>query len=899
MDYIDLGYDNFLTINSLNRVDIDNSGLNSVNLQTLMLDGSIGYPQTSLSVLKVNQDIQSENFVTSESGWQIKGDGTVEFGSGYFRGDITGATGTFSGTVTIGSLNIPDTTTASSMHTDASGNTWWGTNVATGYATAPAKILATGAATFSSISINGGVIDGTSTIDGVLGSDLAIIGTTTADAVPTGLSCSSTTANVASDGSVSSSVVLTWTALATATFDHYVIRFKKASYTYYTYLISNTNTITIEGLTPSVSYNFGISSVNRYGTQSAFSADISQTTATSTTAPATVVVGSATAGIQYVIIEWTHSASTDLASYNIYRNTANDSATATLIGNCRTNYFIDGGRTGGQIYYYWVKAVNTSGLLSAAFSTVVSATPTNVESDDIVTLVGSKVLIDGVVYLSNWRHASDLTKIDGGNIYANSITTSQLNFTPVQSTNVIASINSSAEGITIDADNISISGSTTFSSGYDPTSKVDELAGTYASAASGARVLVFPDANTGLQVINASATDVFKVEVGGTNTGDVTMGNPSTGYYAQWDNSAATFTVNNSTLANQNMFGDGSDGDVTISADTSLSSDMFYNNLTIDSGFTLNTNGFRVCIKGTLTNNGTIGRIGTVGGNGGNAANSTGAGPGAVGIAGTVSTALADGSIKGAVAGIVGKAGTLGSEAGDGAAGVNGDAGNNTAKSVGGTSAAGAASGAGGAGGGNGGAGGTGAAGGTKTGTVYNRVNSAIPAYRMYDDNGAAFLTSSPGAGGSGSGGGGAQYNNAKGGSGGGSGASGSTGGIVVIFSKIILNSATGIITAKGGTGGNGGNGGNSWSDSGGGGPHQSGGGGGGAGGSGGTGGVLILVYNSLTNSGSITVAGGAGGALGTGGLGSYGGSPYAANDGVNGTVGNTGGTGSLIQLQI
>ena len=286
--------------------------------------------------------------------------------------------------------------------------------------------------------------------------------TSTADIVPTGLTCSSTTANVASDGSVSSSVVLTWDAIATTTFDHYVIRYKKASYTYYTYLNANTNTITIEGLTPSVSYNFGVASVNKYGSVSAYSADITQTTATSTTAPATVSSTSATAWIQYIIIEWTKNTEADLASYNIYRNTTNNSATATLIGNCLTNYFVDGGRTWWTEYFYWIKAVNTSWLLSASFSTVRSATPRNVTSDDIVTLAGSKVLIDGSVYLSDWRTTWDLTKINGGQISTNSITLAQLNFIPIQGTNVIASINASAEGIKIDADNLRIGTSTNY-----------------------------------------------------------------------------------------------------------------------------------------------------------------------------------------------------------------------------------------------------------------------------------------------------------------------------------------------------------------------------------------------------------------------------------------------------
>ena len=59
------------------------------------------------------------------------------------------------------------------------------------------------------------------------------------------------------------------------------------------------------------------------------------------------------------------------------------------------------------------------------------------------------------------------------------------------------------------------------------------------------------------------------------------------------------------------FFGDGSSGDVVISVDTDLSADMYYNNLTINNGITLNTRGYRVFIKGTFTNNGTIANNGT------------------------------------------------------------------------------------------------------------------------------------------------------------------------------------------------------------------------------------------------------------------------------------------------
>lgn len=55
------------------------------------------------------------------------------------------------------------------------------------------------------------------------------------------------------------------------------------------------------------------------------------------------------------------------------------------------------------------------------------------------------------------------------------------------------------------------------------------------------------------------------------------------------------------------IFGTGIDGTVTISTNTSLSRDMYYANLTVNSSVTLFTNGFKIFVSGTLTNNGTIG----------------------------------------------------------------------------------------------------------------------------------------------------------------------------------------------------------------------------------------------------------------------------------------------------
>lgn len=76
------------------------------------------------------------------------------------------------------------------------------------------------------------------------------------------------------------------------------------------------------------------------------------------------------------------------------------------------------------------------------------------------------------------------------------------------------------------------------------------------------------------------------------------------------------------------LFGDGADGDVTITGTTYLYRDMFYNNLTINAGATLKSNGYKIFVKGTLTNNGTIDNSGGNGGVGENNAGVAGIGGG-------------------------------------------------------------------------------------------------------------------------------------------------------------------------------------------------------------------------------------------------------------------------------
>lgn len=193
-----------------------------------------------------------------------------------------------------------------------------------------------------------------------------------ADITPTGLAA---TPIAIIAGSYIASISLTWDAIVTSTFDHYVIRYRANATGDYTYVNVSTNLYLLSGLIPNTSYAIGIASVNKSGIFSAYTTDINSTTLLDTVAPATVTGVSATASYNSVILKWTANTDVDIASYNIYRS-GTSGGTKVIIANINGTYFTDYGLTGGVIEHYWIKGKDTSGNLSVAYSTEVSATPT-------------------------------------------------------------------------------------------------------------------------------------------------------------------------------------------------------------------------------------------------------------------------------------------------------------------------------------------------------------------------------------------------------------------------------------------------------------------------------------------------------------------------------------------
>ena len=372
-----------------------------------------------------------------------------------------------------------------------------------------------------------------------------------------------------------------------------------------------------------------------------------------------------------------------------------------------------------------------------------------------------------------------------------------------------------------------------------------------------------------------------------------TTGNPEFAVTPTGVLTATGAIVNGSILAGQDIFGDGDDGVVTISSNTTLTRDWFYDDLTIDDTFTLNTNGYRIFVKGTCSVTGTIENTGGAGGNGGIGGNGTTGSGGSAGSAGAAGAAASGGTLKASLAGTIG---IVGAQGGNNANGDTGGVGNNgNALAAGGLVGAGV-NGVSGATGGacqtkNGGTGGAGGTGGTFTSAISRPRTTPMSTLFGYFDSSGTFVQfdSSGGSASGGSGGGGGGDTNVGGGGAGGGGGTGGNGGITLIAAKTITVNAGGKIRSNGGTGGAGGNGGDA------GGTGASGGGGaGGTAGNGGNGGIVILLYSTHTNAGTIEAEGVAG-TGGNGGAG-FGGGGFVGGTGTNGAAGNA---GQVITLQV
>jgi hypothetical protein len=166
----DTASDNIMNMIGAGQSPANNSQMVSVPSDTIGSGQGVGTVAQSTGGIESGKQAWSDTTAGYFLGIDTDGIAKLNIGSAskYIKWD--GSTLTVVGGVSISSLDIPDTVTANSFHVDSSGNAWWGSIL---LANAVGKILNTGAATFSNMTITGGSVAGsTITANSISGSQI-------------------------------------------------------------------------------------------------------------------------------------------------------------------------------------------------------------------------------------------------------------------------------------------------------------------------------------------------------------------------------------------------------------------------------------------------------------------------------------------------------------------------------------------------------------------------------------------------------------------------------------------------------------------------------------------------------------------------------------------------------
>lgn len=168
------------------------------------------------------------------------------------------------------------------------------------------------------------------------------------------------------DGSVSTTVELTWTAPDDAFIDFYKIRYNKNGTTDYFHAETKEPRILLSGIDVTSNYDFRVQVQNLLGVTSTGTTLSNQQLDGDTTAPSPVTNVEITSGLKNLTVQWTNPTDADLAYVQIYvaSSITKPASPVAQINGTEFVYPAASGEGKGTIKYFWLEAVDFSGNVS-------------------------------------------------------------------------------------------------------------------------------------------------------------------------------------------------------------------------------------------------------------------------------------------------------------------------------------------------------------------------------------------------------------------------------------------------------------------------------------------------------------------------------------------------------
>lgn len=208
-----------------------------------------------------------------------------------------------------------------------------------------------------------------------------IANNTTLPSMRVGLGVSNLTASgggrTQGDGTFINSAILSWTAATNSFVVSYDVEWKAVADSAYNATTATTNGIEITPLVDGVQYVSRVRAKTVSGVVGSW-ATVLFTGGGDTEAPSAPTSVSATGGFEYIEVKWTNPADADFNYVEVWENTSNTTAGATLVGQSAGNNFVRTNLGISETKWYFLKAVDYSGNKSG-YTSGVSGTTTFID----------------------------------------------------------------------------------------------------------------------------------------------------------------------------------------------------------------------------------------------------------------------------------------------------------------------------------------------------------------------------------------------------------------------------------------------------------------------------------------------------------------------------------------